>query len=411
MESAGKNVISVFPIRFRREHLTTYSLQHLNRTNNSIPLDNLKLLIVSHTEHYSTPDGQIVGLGPTVLEINYLSRLYEQVIHIGVFYKNQLPNAGYVPYKNSNIYFVPIPPYGGKNLLAKLRILWLVPRIIFLTLKELKKVDQFHFRAPTSMGVFLLPVLTFLTKKKGWYKYAGNWAQTNPPVSYAFQRWWLKHMQKRKVTINGRWKNLPSHCLPFENPCLENNDIENGIEVRKKKSYKLPLTICFVGRVESAKGINRLLEALAQYPHPENIKTLHVVGAGLEKKHFEQKALEIPVQIIFHGSLNREEVFQVYRKSHLIALPSDSEGFPKVLAEAVNFGCIPVASNLSSINQYITDRSGYLWNRDQETFADFFSRLNLENGKLSKKAKQTGNIAKYFTYPRYIERIKEEIIC
>ena len=32
-----------------------------------------------------------------------------------------------------------------------------------------------------------------------------------------------------------------------------------------------------------------------------------------------------------------------------------SEGFPKVIAEAINFGCIPVVSNISAIGHYVKD--------------------------------------------------------
>lgn len=108
-------------------------------------------------------------------------------------------------------------------------------------------------------------VVNFIYQKKGWYKYAGNWNQKKPPLGYALQRTFLKN-QSRVVTINGRWPNQPTHCLTFENPCLTNADRAIGMEVIKNKSYLLPYSFCFVGRLEDEKGYSELLTFLLPYP-------------------------------------------------------------------------------------------------------------------------------------------------
>src|SRR5690606_10301011 len=118
-----------------------------------------------------------------------------------------------------NINFVPLTPLGGKGYAAKLKIILNIPKIIRVVQKTLQKVDVFQLRTPTGIGVFLIPYLTLFSNKAGWYKYAGNWNQKNPPFGYAVQRWMLKN-QTRKVTINGTWPKQPKHCLTFENPCL-----------------------------------------------------------------------------------------------------------------------------------------------------------------------------------------------
>ena len=54
-------------------------------------------------------------------------------------------------------------------------------------------------------------------------------------------------------------------------------------------------------------------------------------------------------------------VFDIYRESHFLLLPSSaSEGFPKVIAEAMNYGCIPIVSDVSSISQYINSENGFI---------------------------------------------------
>ena len=46
-----------------------------------------QLTIISHTEHYKTPEGHIVGLGATVTEINQLLEIFDTIVHVAVLYE------------------------------------------------------------------------------------------------------------------------------------------------------------------------------------------------------------------------------------------------------------------------------------------------------------------------------------
>ena len=41
----------------------------------------MKLLIISHTEHYRNSLGAIVGWGPTLTEINFLATVFDEIYH------------------------------------------------------------------------------------------------------------------------------------------------------------------------------------------------------------------------------------------------------------------------------------------------------------------------------------------
>ena len=66
------------------------------------------------------------------------------------------------------------------------------------------------------------------------------------------------------------------------------------------------------------------------------------------------------VKIEFLGEVNKSSLNKIYEKCHILVLPSKSEGFPKVIAEAGAFGCVPVVSKVGSINHYINSNNGYL---------------------------------------------------
>jgi glycosyltransferase involved in cell wall biosynthesis len=320
------------------------------------------LTIISHTEHYKLPDGTIVGLGSTVTEINHLLNVFDHIYHVAMLHTIPAP-ASALPYASEQIKLIPIKAVGGQRFIDKFSVLWQAPKVLNVVGKALKRSDFFQFRAPTGIGVYVIPYVIFFSSKKGWFKYAGNWKQKDAPLAYRFQKWLLKN-QKRNVTINGSWPNQPNHCLTFENPCLSNSDLVKGNRVVKDKVFSTEgINFCFVGRLEEEKGIGLFINAFKALNENDlsRVGTIHIVGYGSNIEDYKNKAKESKLNFNFHGFLCREAVHEIYIKSHVIVLPSASEGFPKVIAEALNFGCLPVVSNVSGISDYIKEeQNGFL---------------------------------------------------
>ena len=116
----------------------------------------------------------------------------------------------------------------------------------------------------------------------------------------------------------------------------------------------------------------------------------------------------------FHGFLSRAGVFEIYANSQVFLLPTiASEGFPKVIAEAINFGCIPIASNISSIRQYVKDgENGFLLDEVvPERLREHIQKiLRINDEDYSQLMSQRNDIIPKFTYKNYNNRIKTEII-
>lgn len=374
----------------------------------------MKLAIISHTEHYKTNDGTIVGWSPTVNEINHLLEVFEEIFHIAMLYDEKPPRS-VMPYISDKITFIPIPTVGGTTILSKLKIIWNAPQILRTVSRILSQVDYFQLRTPTGIGVFLIPYLSLFVKKKGWFKYAGNWNQKNPPLGYIIQRWMLKQ-QKRKVTINGRWKNQPKQCLTFENPCLTLEDLKIGQEVIQNKTINEKLSFCFVGRLEKDKGVERIIEAFKALSKNDKskINQIHLVGNGKDFEYFKNLGKDFSINFKFHGFLNRTEVFDIYSSSHFFLLPTTaSEGFPKVIAEALNFGCIPIVSNISSIGQYIEhNENGFLIeNVNSENVLKMIqTALNLSECEYKRLLENRKSIVQKFTFSHYNYRIQTDIL-
>ncbi|WP_323788702.1 glycosyltransferase family 4 protein [Psychroserpens sp.] len=372
------------------------------------------LTIISHTEHYKAPDGTIVGLGSTITEINHLLTVFDQINHVAMLHETSAP-ASALPYISDAIKFIPIKAVGGQRFVDKISVFWQAPKVLSTVRKALNQSDCFQFRAPTGIGVYVIPYLMLFSSKKGWFKYAGNWKQKNAPIAYRFQKWVLKN-QKRHVTINGAWPSQPSQCLTFENPCLNSIDIEKGEQVVRHKVLSTnQINFCFVGRLEKEKGIGLLINAFKSLSEDDTSRIGHIdiVGHGRAMEVYKNDARDTKLNVHFHGFLSREKVHDIYIKSHAIVLPSASEGFPKVIAEALNFGCLPVVSNVSGISDYIKDgKNGFLL--DDISVEGIVAKLQsiLKLTAQDYRA-MTGfereNIEK-FTFEYYNSRIKNELL-
>lgn len=368
-----------------------------------------KLVIISHTEHFRTHEGIIKGWGPTINEINYLSDYWEEVVHVGCLHQKPTPPSA-LPYTNSNITFAPIPAYGGKSIKEKLLILVKIPKIIAQVVKNVKGASEVQLRLPTSMGLFLLPLFSFILPRRYtfWVKYAGNWNQQNPPLSYRLQRCWLKKDFARcKVTINGFWDDQPAHCISFENPCLTQEDIRLGKQIAATKTFDGSYIFSFVGRLEDAKGVSRIIEALRAIP-TDKIKEVHFVGNGHKMEHYKSETSFLGDKVVFHGFLDKKGVHTILAKSHLFLLPSDSEGFPKVIAEAACYGAIPIVSDVGSISHYINEKNGFVWEIKSTTSYSKILQNAVNTPPITLKHLSDNNLilAELFTFDNYKQNLQ-----
>ncbi|MDO8626045.1 MAG: glycosyltransferase family 4 protein [Candidatus Magasanikbacteria bacterium] len=102
--------------------------------------------------------------------------------------------------------------------------------------------------------------------------------------------------------------------------------------------------ILFVGNLMPVKRLDLLLRALAE---GDSDWRLAVVGGGYSEKKFRKMAedLKIGDKINFFGSMARAELSRFYRAADCVVVPSDSESFSLVAAEAMASGTLVIKSH------------------------------------------------------------------
>ncbi len=116
--------------------------------------------------------------------------------------------------------------------------------------------------------------------------------------------------------------------------------------------------------------------------------------------------------IIFYGAIAKDEVIKIYDICHYIILPSKSEGFPKVIGEAMNYGCIPIVTNVSCIGEYIYhNENGVLMEKvsSKNIKTALLQSFAINQNGFDKIINSNYKLASIFTYERYNDRIKKEI--
>jgi glycosyltransferase involved in cell wall biosynthesis len=371
----------------------------------------MHLLIIGHTAHYLR-NGQLVGWGPTVKEINWLARAFDRVTHVACFHPGPAPRSA-LPYDTDTVRFVPVPPSGGSTLRDKLRVILCAPPYVRAIRNSLPQADIVHVRCPGNVALYAIVLLRWVRQKPRWVKYAGNWVQSGAmPPSFIFQRWWLgKGFSRGPVTVNGRWEDQPNHVFSFDNPSMTLQDVRGARSLAMDKQLGKPLRFVFVGRTETAKGLGVALEVLrGLLPYHPHI-CLDVLGDGPERQKFKQMSaqLDLTGNVTFHGWLPHDQVRDFLVRSHFILLPSSSEGWPKVLSEAMCYGVVPVASNVSAIPQ-VLEKTGAGIALPVGDVAGFVQAIEemLQDPEGWKRMSLAGmDAAPRFTYERYLIALDE----
>lgn len=115
------------------------------------------------------------------------------------------------------------------------------------------------------------------------------------------------------------------------------------------------IKLLFVGRIEKAKGMDELVQAFKLLRENNYPVMLHLAGWETEdaKKYF-QKLNESPITANFwqyHGLLGGQNLFNLYRSSDILVLPSHHEGFPRVIWEAMASSLPVISTKVGSIPQ------------------------------------------------------------
>jgi glycosyltransferase involved in cell wall biosynthesis len=194
---------------------------------------------------------------------------------------------------------------------------------------------------------------------------------------------------------------------------LTKNDSNLSQELKKLKSLGYQLVL-FVGRLTRQKGVDYLLKA-AKDIIQKNPKTLFIFsGSGdMERQLIQQTAeLEVSENVIFTGWLGKEGLKSLYQMADLFVMPSVSEPFGLVAAEAALHKTPVILSRTSGAMEVLKSTlATEFWDTDKLSNL-IFHVLKYKGLKktLAKKVYKEAKILSWDSSARKIVRIYENLI-
>lgn len=364
--------------------------------------------IITHVTH-SQSNENYFGYAPYVNEMNLWLKNVDKVLIVAPLRKFEI-TAIHQKYNHPNIEFIVVPEFSLISFDAIFKTLFHLPKLVYLIFKAMKNSDHVHLRCPGNMGLLGSFVQVLFPKKKKTAKYAGNWdADSKQPFSYRIQKYILSNpflTRNMQVLVYGDWKNQSKNIKSFFTATY--SEIEK-IEIAPKKLNEV-IKFIFVGTLTSGKQpilAIKIVEELLKRKH--NVQ-LEIYGDGIEKSNLEKYIHENNLSDVISilGNISKENLKNIYKQSHFLILASKSEGWPKVVAEAMFWGCLPIATPVSCVPDMLNNgSSGVLMNSDfNKTVSEVEALLN--NQQLYEtKINAAINWSGQFTIDKFEEEIKK----
>jgi glycosyltransferase involved in cell wall biosynthesis len=155
--------------------------------------------------------------------------------------------------------------------------------------------------------------------------------------------------------------------------------------------------LLFVGRLLDHKGVDVLIDAVAELSRRGNPLSLTIVGKGPQDTELRNRAAahKLPAQITFTGELpTHAEVIGRMKSARLMVLPTRREGFGLAAVEAMACGTpVITTDHMDNFARLLVTpgRDGYLCQPDGSDLPDLILRALAERPVLSVGALQTAS--------------------
>jgi len=369
----------------------------------------LNFVVFTHVTHRSF-DGKIYAYGPYVREMNLWVKEHDQLTIVSPFVEGVAPDPIESSFECLNIRFVRLPLFSFIDFNNGIKSLLLLPFLTFQIFRGLLSKGHLHFRLPGNVGLLSTILQVFFPFRKKTFKYAGNWHQTSlQPLSYRLQRLIAKNpllTHNAQVLVYGKMTDDANHVVDFYTATYTENDKSEF--ALKPVSNDESIRLIYVGALSKGKRpllAVQVLEALLK----NNVHAqLYVCGDGpllnTLVDYIREKNLESNVHLT--GNIKRSDVDLLLQGSHFLLIPSKSEGWPKAVAEAMWWGCIPVATAISCIPKMLDYGSrGIIVNPDAPAMAAAIMELLNDFERSSKMRTEAMIWSRQYT----LERMQKDI--
>lgn len=305
--------------------------------------------IITHVPHI-IEDNTYYSYAPYVSEMNIWGKYVEELIVVAPIVKTE-KTAIDKAYRHQNIQLIVIEGFDILSLKGVFRALLKIPGISWTIFRAMQDADHIHLRCPGNIGMLGCILQVFFPNTPKTAKYAGNWdPKSKQPLTYQLQKWILGNTfltRNMQVLVYGDWKGSSKNIKSFFTATYQEID---KLPIYKKE-VKGRIDFVFVGSLVIGKNPLYAIQLVEDLFKKGYHVHLSLYGEGTERATIEQYIIahQLEAVIELKGNQSKEIVQIAYQKSHFVVLPSDSEGWPKAIAEGMFWGCVPLATAVSCV--------------------------------------------------------------
>lgn len=365
----------------------------------------MKLVVITHTPHWQSQDG-LLAYAPYVREMNLWFKHCHEISVVAPLAQGQ-SSAIHAAYHQKDVRLRKVPSFSLLRFRESVKTIFKAPYIAYVIYSEMRKADHIHLRCPGNMGLLGAVVQVFFPSKKKTVKYAGNWdPNSKQPLSYRLQKRIISNTtlsKNLKVLVYGKWPEQSSNVFPFFTASYHEKD-----KVQTVKKMEMPYRFMFVGSLVTGKRPEYAIN-LVKCLRAKGIEvTLDMYGDGNLK---ETLLLEATDYITMHGNQDAATVRQAYQDSHFLILASKSEGWPKVVAEAMFYGTIPLVTPISCVPWMLDyGNRGQLLSLDLEKDSEKLQLLLDNKERCAQISRQAQDWSQQYTLNSFEQAIQKLLV-
>jgi glycosyltransferase involved in cell wall biosynthesis len=371
----------------------------------------MKFAIITHVPHIHKQN-QYFAYAPYVNEMNIWANYIDELIIVAPLQKSEI-TAIDSSYNSKRIQFVSISAISLLGLKAVLNTIFKAPKISWQIFNAMREADHIHLRCPGNIGLLGCLVQILFPSKLKTAKYAGNWdPKARQPWSYRLQKWILSNTfltRNMQVLVYGEWEGSTKNIIPFFTATYS----EAEKTPIKKIDLKGTINFVFVGTLSLGKNPLYAIQLVEKLYEKGHKVSLDLYGEGTERRILENYIASNGLEkyIVLRGNQNQKAITEAYQNSHFVILPSKSEGWPKVVAEGMFWGCVPLATKVSCVPFMLADgiRGILLQQKEQHDIIEIMDVLNNES-LYHDMAIKSANWSRQFTTDIFENGIKDMIV-
>jgi len=185
-------------------------------------------------------------------------------------------------------------------------------------------------------------------------------------------------------------------------------DIKSAKEIKDKFGLDKDSYVLYLGRIVPEKGEHYLIKA---WRRVKTNKKLVIAGGSSDSDEYMknlEKLAEGDYRIIFTGFVQGRMLSELYSNCYLYVLPSDLEGMPLSLLEAMSFGNCCLVSDIEECSSVVEEKAVMFRKSDVSSLAESLQRL-LDGKEIVERYKHD---AANFILNKYDwNKVIEETLC